>query len=278
MPSSVMRSIRISGQSVMLAIRATTGRVSLSTTARALIDFNVSEARCIAARPICLDAWRNFREAAIAEPFKQWRSCKYTHRYTFWMGANMRIQKAEIRRRIIDAAYGCFWRSGFRRTSVDKIAEQAGVTKRTIYSYFRSKDDLLATVLLRYGELAAERLQHIGDHSPADRNGLIDSYFAQLGGWASATPRWSGSGFTRLVVELADLPGHPARAIARPAKAATESWLAERLTTARVPYPHERAREIMLLTEGSMALTLIHGGSNYIDAAARAAKQLVKQK
>jgi AcrR family transcriptional regulator len=152
------------------------------------------------------------------------------------------------------------------------------VTKRTIYSYFRSKDDLLATVLLRYGELAAERLQHIGDRMPADRNGLIDSYFAQLGGWASTTPRWSGSGFTRLVIELADLPGHPARAIARRAKAATESWLVERLATARVPYPHERAREIMLLTEGSMALTLIHGDSNYIDAAARAAKQLVKQK
>jgi hypothetical protein len=36
-----------------------------------------------------------------------------------------------------------------------------------------------------------------------------------LSGWASSTPRWSGSGFTRLVVELADLPGHPARAIAR---------------------------------------------------------------
>jgi hypothetical protein len=44
------------------------------------------------------------------------------------------------------------------------------------------------------------------------------------------------------------------------------------------PYPHERAREIMLLTEGSMALTLIHGGSNYIDAAARAAKQIVGQR
>jgi hypothetical protein len=34
----------------------------------------------------------------------------------------------------------------------------------------------------------------------------------------------------------------------------------------------------MLLTECSMALTLIHGGSNYIDAAARAAKHLVKQR
>ena len=152
-----------------------------------------------------------------------------------------------------------------------------GVTKRTVYSYFRSKDDLLAAVLLRYEELAAERLQHIGDRMPADRNGLIDSFFGQLGR-ASTTPRWSGSGFTRLVVELADLPGHPARAIARSAKATTESWLAERLATAQYRNPHERASEIMLLTEGSMALTLIHGGRNYIDAAARAAKQLVRQR
>jgi AcrR family transcriptional regulator len=190
----------------------------------------------------------------------------------------MRTQKAETRRRIVDAAYESFWRSGFTRTSVDGIAERADVTKRTIYVYFRSKDDLLAAVLQRYGELAAARLKHIGDRMPADRDGLIDSYFGQLGGWARATPRWSGSGFTRLVVELADLPGHPARAIARRAKAATESWLADRLATARVSRPRERAREIMLLTEGSMVLTLIHGGSSYIDLAARAAKHLVRQK
>jgi len=40
----------------------------------------------------------------------------------------------------------------------------------------------------------------------------------------------------------------------------------------------ERAREILLLTEGSMALTLNQGGRSYIDAAARAAKQLIGQK
>jgi AcrR family transcriptional regulator len=190
----------------------------------------------------------------------------------------MRTQTEEIRRRIVDAAYESFWRLGFRRSSVDSIAERAGLTKRTVYAYFRSKDDLLAAVLQRYEELAAERLKHIGDRMPADRIGLIDSFFGQLGGWASTTPRWSGSGFTRLVVELADLPGHPARIIARRAKAKTESWLAERLAAARVPNAQERAREIMLLTEGSMALTLIHGGRNYIDAAARAAKQLIGQR
>jgi AcrR family transcriptional regulator len=190
----------------------------------------------------------------------------------------MRTKSAETRNRIVDAAYESFWRSGFMRTSVDGIAERADVTKRTVYAYFRSKDDLLAAVLVRYRELAAERLQRIGDRMPADRDGLIESYFGQLVGWASATPRWSGSGFTRLVVELADLPGHPARAIAKRAKAETEAWLAEKLADARVPHPQQRAREIVLLTEGAMSLTLIHGGRGYIDAAAQAAKALVKRR
>src|SRR5258708_38613144 len=120
----------------------------------------------------------------------------------------MRKQKDEMRGRIVDAAYESFWRLGYRRASVDSIAERAGLTKRTLYAYFRSKDDLLAAVLQRYEELAAERLKHIGDRMPAGRAGLVDSFFAQLSGWASTAPRWSGSGFTRLVVALADLPGH----------------------------------------------------------------------
>jgi AcrR family transcriptional regulator len=190
----------------------------------------------------------------------------------------MRGNKDQTRQRIIDGAYECFWRSGFARNSVDTIAARAGVTKRTLYAHFRSKDDLLSAVLLRYSELAARRLEHIGNRMPADRDGMIDSFFGQLAGWASATPRWSGSGFTRLVVELADLPGHPARAIARRAKATTEVWLGDRLAAASVSQPRERAREVMLLMEGSMALMLIHGDRCYVDAAAHAAKQLLKQK
>lgn len=190
----------------------------------------------------------------------------------------MRIKTDQTRQRILDAAYESFWRSGFTRTNVDSIAERAGLTKRTLYSYFRSKDDLLATVLQRYGELAGKRLERIGSHMPADRVGMIKSFFDQLAGWASTTPRWSGSGFTRLVIELADLPGHPARSIARRHKAKTEKWLTERLASAQVKMPGERARELMLLMEGAMALMLIHGDRSYIDAAARTAIQLVKQR
>jgi AcrR family transcriptional regulator len=176
------------------------------------------------------------------------------------------------------AAYESFWRSGFRRTSVDAVAVRAGLTKRTVYAYFRSKDDLLAAVLGHYREMAAARLKHIEAQLPLDRDAMIDSFFSQLAGWASTTPRWSGSGLTRLVVELAELPGHPARAIAKKAKAMTEAWLAERLAKARVLRPAIPAREIMLLMEGAMALMLIHGDRSYIDAAAHAAKQLIKRK
>jgi AcrR family transcriptional regulator len=187
----------------------------------------------------------------------------------------MRRKTEATRQRIIDAAYECFWRAGYTRTSLETITERAGLTKRTLYGYFRSKDDLLAAVMAHHNALAGDRLRRIGDRMPQDRNGLIESFFGQLAGWASATPRWSGSGFTRLVIELADLPGHPARTLARRVKATTEGFLADKLAQARVPDPATHACEMMLLLEGAMALTLIHGQRRYIDVASHAAKRLM---
>ena len=188
----------------------------------------------------------------------------------------MRTKTEQTRQRIVDAAYACFWRSGFTRTSIDSIADRAKLTKRTIYSYYQSKDDLLASVLIHHNDLARKRLSHIGEQMPSDPDGMIESFFGQLARWVATTPRWPGSGFTKLVVELAHLPGHPARSIARRHKAAMKAWLAERLSSAGVAFSLERAREIMLLMEGSMALTLIHGSRTYIDAAKGASMRLIR--
>ena len=69
------------------------------------------------------------------------------------------------------------------------------------------------------------------------------------------------------MIELADLPGHPARAVAHQHKAALEGYIAEILEDADVASPHDRAREIWLLAEGAMVLMLIHGDRRYADAA-----------
>jgi AcrR family transcriptional regulator len=188
---------------------------------------------------------------------------------------SVRRSKQRTRLRILDAAFGLFWRQGFLRVSMDDIAARAGITKRALYQHFPSKDDLMAATLAHSSKLAMERLRAFPRASKPEA--FIDAFFADLSEWA-AKPKWSGGGFTRVVVELADLRGHPARAIARNHKAAVEQWLADSLAAGRIASRREHAREVMLLTEGAMALMLIHGDRSYAQAAARAAKRLVREK
>src|SRR5262249_199563 len=93
--------------------------------------------------------------------------------------------------------------------------------------------------------------------------------------WADR-PRWAGSGFTRLVIELADLPGHPARLIARRHKVQLERCLAELLEQSGVRHAEELARAIWLLSEGAISLILVHGSRGYSAAASDAANTLVR--
>ena len=46
------------------------------------------------------------------------------------------------RERILDAAMEVFAQSGYRRASMDQVAEAAGLTRQAVYHYFRSKTDL----------------------------------------------------------------------------------------------------------------------------------------
>jgi hypothetical protein len=92
----------------------------------------------------------------------------------------------------------------------------------------------------------------------------------------SDQPRWAGSGATRLVIELADLAGHPARVIARRHKALLEAYLAELLARTGIGQPRDVAREIWLLSEGAISSILVRGDHSYVEAAARAAKRLVQ--
>ncbi len=158
---------------------------------------------------------------------------------------------------------------------MDEIAARAKITKRALYQHFPSKDALIAATLAHAGKFATERLRGIG--KSVSQAELIDSFFSELADWA-AKPKWSGSGFTRVAVELADLRGHPARAIAHQHKMAVEKWLAEELAAAKVSSPKDRAREVMLLIEGAMVLMLLHGDRNYAKAAASAAKTLVQRR
>ena len=181
----------------------------------------------------------------------------------------------QTRGRILEAAYKLFRRQGYNRVTMDDIAKAAEFTKRTLYHHFNSKDQLLADVLESQHHLALRAFRTFGDNLSGSAEAIVEAMFQDLAVWADR-PRWAGSGFTRLVIELADLPGHPARLIARRHKAQLEKCFAELLARSGVGRANELARAVWLLSEGAISLILIHGDRGYSAAASEAAITLVR--
>lgn len=186
--------------------------------------------------------------------------------------------------RILDAAYALFYRRGFQRTSLDDIADKAGVTKRTLYYHVQSKDELAGAMLERQHAFVLEQVNRwIG--KPGKRKGrheahlLTDRLFGAIATWVAASTakrtRWTGSGFTRMAMELADLPGHPARLATRRHKAAIQQALAEQLAACGLRDTEPLAAQIQMLLEGTMVMVLIHGDGGYARLAASAARKLI---
>ena len=159
--------------------------------------------------------------------------------------------------------------------SMDEIASATRVTKRTLYQHFESKDALLSAVLRENHELPLMAFKTFSDRLTGTPTEMINSLFDALIDWAN-TLRRAGSGFTRLAIELADLPGHPARTIARRHKTILEAEYAELFEKAKASRSRELAREVALLIEGAMLMMLVHGDRSYALAAAKAANKLVR--
>src|ERR1043165_2403604 len=58
-----------------------------------------------------------------------------------------RQKKSSIRQRIVDAARAHFFSHGFRSVTMDDLADELGISKKTLYAYFPGKFDLLESVL-----------------------------------------------------------------------------------------------------------------------------------
>jgi AcrR family transcriptional regulator len=175
---------------------------------------------------------------------------------------------------ILTSAYRLFHRHGFNRVSMDQVAAAARVTKRTLYYHFRSKDDLIAAAFERQHDLALDSFRTWTDRIRGKPDAMVARMFDELQKWASQRD-FFGSGFTRVAIELAEMPGHPARAIARRHKMMVEELLAELLLKAGVRPARQRARQIYTLLEGATALMLVHGDKGYASAAAEAAKTIL---
>ncbi|MBX7125975.1 MAG: TetR/AcrR family transcriptional regulator [Cyclobacteriaceae bacterium] len=56
----------------------------------------------------------------------------------------------EVRERILEGAEGLFMKYGIRSVSMDDIARQLGISKKTLYQHFADKDDMIQQVSLSH--------------------------------------------------------------------------------------------------------------------------------
>ena len=63
-----------------------------------------------------------------------------------------RRQRRSKREQLIETALELFAKQGFHATGIDTILARSGVSKRTLYLHFRSKEELVLAVLRRYEE------------------------------------------------------------------------------------------------------------------------------
>lgn len=174
--------------------------------------------------------------------------------------------KAPMMERILATADRLFYQRGFRAVGVDLVAAEAGISKRSLYDYFPSKDALIAAYLERRFYVPPP-----SDSPPAtqilgafDR---LERMFVQDG--------FRGCPFVNAVAELGDACG-AAKGAAAQFKETRRLWLRERLVELGVPDPDALSLQLLLLSEGAIAAMLVRGDPAVARAARDAAAVLLR--
>ena len=70
------------------------------------------------------------------------------------------------REEILKAAESCFEYFGFRKTTVEDIAKSAGISRTTVYRFFKDRDALLSALVDKHNaDLVSATLRHIEQYS-----------------------------------------------------------------------------------------------------------------
>lgn len=90
-----------------------------------------------------------------------------------------RQREQQLRREtIIEAAQKLFEQNGFEQTTVDGIATEAELGKGTIYSYFKSKEEIYIAILEKKLDLLEEKMKQAVANPKSARDALYGLYDA----------------------------------------------------------------------------------------------------
>jgi len=175
-------------------------------------------------------------------------------------------EKPDMNERILETADRLFYLRGIRAVGVDTIAAEIGISKRTLYNHFPSKDELISAYLAR-----RLREAKVSGKPPAEQ--ILATFDSLARRFASKDFR--GCPFVNAVAEL----GTENRAVRKIAIAFKESrriWFRDLLMQLGVANADDLATQLQLLVDGSIAQDLVRNDPSMALAAKAAARVLLK--
>ena len=97
-------------------------------------------------------------------------------------------RRRSVENEIVEHAARLFAERGFAGTSVQDIADAMGVSRPALYYYFKSKDDLLASLVTEVTEGAATQIRAVAREADKDATERLRSVAWLLASWRAEQP------------------------------------------------------------------------------------------
>ena len=191
------------------------------------------------------------------------------------MEGNRKRAGSSKREQLIQAALELFGKHGIHATGIDTIVERSGVTKKTLYSHFRSKEELVLAVLRQYDGMARnEFMRRVGSGGKTPKARLLAIFdFAEC--WFQQS-NFYGCLFINTIGEYSD-NDTPIRQVCKDYKKLVKDYILSLCEQVGTSYPKELAEELALLLEGATVTAQVSQNPKTAKIAKRAAKALIEK-
>ncbi|MEU0091370.1 TetR/AcrR family transcriptional regulator [Kribbella sp. NPDC006257] len=161
--------------------------------------------------------------------------------------------QATPRERLLDAAGELFYRDGVN-IGVDALCKAAGVSKKSMYQLFRSKDELIAESLANVGPAYQQTLEPGVEDGDTPRERIL-AVFRNLDR-ATAGQEFQGCPFVSTALELKN-PEHPGSVVARHFKQRLTDFFLGELVAAGADDPEGMAIQLTMAFDGASARAVV---------------------
>ena len=179
------------------------------------------------------------------------------------------------REHLIEVATTLFLEHGFHATGIDKILQVAGVSKKTMYQYFRSKDELIYAVLRRYDGVYRNGFMKAVEESGKTPRARLEAIFAIAEVWF-ADHKFFGCMFINVIGEYSE-EDSPIRDICKQFKQHMRQYVENLAREAHADDAPTLAEELCLLLEGAIVTAQVQQNPNAAKVAAKIGMQLINQ-